>query len=51
MKLTEKQKSCPYCHPGSKVNAEKWTDEELRSLSQWFPQKAIDAMKEPVEDE
>lgn len=20
MKLTEKQKNCPYCHPGSKVN-------------------------------
>ena len=36
---------------GSKENAEKWTDEELRSLSQWFPQKAIDAMKEPEEDE
>lgn len=35
---------------GSKENAEKWTDEELRSLSQWFPQEAIDAMKEPVED-
>lgn len=35
---------------GSKENAEKWTDEELRSLSQWFPQEAIDAMKEPVEE-
>ena len=34
---------------GSKENAEKWTDEELRNLSQWFPQEAIDAMKEPVE--
>lgn len=34
---------------GSKENAEKWTDEELRNMSQWFPQKAIDAMKEPVE--
>ena len=36
---------------GSKENAEKWTDEELRNLSQWFPREAIDAMKEPVEDE
>lgn len=35
---------------GSKENAEKWTDEELHNLSQWFPQKAIDAMKEPVEE-
>lgn len=34
---------------GSKENAEKWTDEELRNLSQWFPREAIDAMKEPVE--
>lgn len=36
---------------GNKENAEKWTDKELHSLSQWFPQKAIDAMKESVEDE
>lgn len=36
---------------GSKENAEKWTDEELRNLSQWFPREAIDAMKEPVEEE
>lgn len=36
---------------GSKENAEKWTDEELRNLSQWFPREAIDAMKEPVEDD
>lgn len=36
---------------GSKENAEKWTDEELRNLSQWFPREAIDAMKETVEDE
>ena len=36
---------------GSKENAEKWTDEELRNLSQWFPREAIDAMKELVEDE
>lgn len=36
---------------GSKENAVKWTDKELRNMSQWFPQKAIDAMKEPVEDE
>ena len=35
---------------GSKENAEKWTDKELRNMSQWFPQKAIDAMKEPVEE-
>ena len=35
---------------GSKENAEKWTDEELRNLSQWFPREAIDAMKEPVEE-
>lgn len=35
---------------GFKEDAEKWTDEELRSLSQWFPQKAIDAMKEPEEE-
>lgn len=34
---------------GSKENAEKWTDEELHNLSQWFPREAIDAMKEPVE--
>lgn len=34
---------------GSKENAEKWTDKELRNMSQWFPQKAIDAMKELVE--
>lgn len=36
---------------GSKENAEKWTDKELHNMSQWFPQEAIDAMKEPVEDE
>ena len=36
---------------GSKENAKKWTDKELRNMSQWFPQKAIDAMKEPVEDD
>lgn len=36
---------------GSKENAEKWTDEELRNLSQWFSREAIDAMKEPVEEE
>lgn len=35
---------------GSKENAEKWTDKELRNLSQWFPKKAIDAMKELVEE-
>ena len=35
---------------GNKENAEKWTDKELHNLSQWFPQKAIDAMKEPVEE-
>lgn len=35
---------------GSKENAVKWTDKELRNMSQWFPQKAIDAMKEPVEE-
>ena len=35
---------------GSKENAEKWTDEELRNLSQWFPREAIDAMKELVEE-
>ena len=34
---------------GSKENAVKWTDKELRNMSQWVPQKAIDAMKEPVE--
>ena len=36
---------------GSKENAEKWTDKELHNMSQWFPQEAIDAMKEPVEDD
>lgn len=36
---------------GSKENAMKWTDKELRNLSQWFPQEAVDAMKEPVEDD
>ena len=36
---------------GNKENAEKLTDKELHNLSQWFPQKAIDAMKEPVEDD
>lgn len=36
---------------GNKESAENWTDKELHNLSQWFPQKAIDAMKEPVEDE
>lgn len=36
---------------GSKENAEKWTDEELHNLSQWFPREAIDAMKESVEGE
>lgn len=36
---------------GSKENAEKWTDEELHNLSQWFPREAVDAMKEPVEEE
>ena len=36
---------------GSKENAEKWTDKELHNMSQWFPQEAIDAMKEPVEEE
>lgn len=36
---------------GSKENAEKWTDEELYNLSQWFPREAIDAMKESVEGE
>lgn len=36
---------------GSKEKAEKWTDEELRNLSQWFPQEAIDAMKELVEED
>lgn len=35
---------------GSKENAKKWTDKELRNMSQWFPQEAIDAMKEPVEE-
>lgn len=35
---------------GSKENAEKWTDKELRNMSQWFPQEAVDAMKEPVEE-
>lgn len=36
---------------GSKENAEKWTDEELSNLSQWLPREAIDAMKEPVEED
>lgn len=28
--LTEKQKNCPYCHPGSKINGiEAWYDGEL----------------------
>ena len=36
---------------GSKENAEKWTDKELHNMSQWFPQEAIDAMKEPVEED
>ena len=36
---------------GNKEDAEKLTDKELHNLSQLFPQKAIDAMKEPVEDD
>lgn len=35
---------------GSKENAGKWTDKELRNLSQWFSQEVIDDMKEPVEE-
>ena len=35
---------------GTKEDAREFTDEELRDLSQWFPREAIDAMKEPVED-
>lgn len=49
--VTSLQVSCDYVtfDFGSKENAGKWTDEDLRSLSQWFPREAIDAMKEPVE--
>lgn len=36
---------------GSKKNASEYTDEELYSMSQWFPREAIEAMKEPAEDE
>lgn len=36
---------------GDKENAKKYTEKELRNLSQWFPREGIDAMKEPVEDE
>ena len=35
---------------GSKENAGKWADKELRNLSQWFSQEVIDDMKEPVEE-
>ncbi len=35
---------------GSKKNASEYTDEELYSMSQWFPREAIEAMKEPAED-
>lgn len=35
---------------GSKEEAKQWTGQELHYLSQWFPEEAIDAMKEPVEE-
>lgn len=35
---------------GSKENAGEWADTDLHYLSQYFPKEAIEAMKEPVED-
>ena len=36
---------------GTKENAKEWTDANLHYLSQFFPKEAIEAMKEPVEDD
>lgn len=36
---------------GDKENAEKYTNKELKNLSQQFSKEVINAMKEPVEDE
>lgn len=35
---------------GSKENAGEWTNTDLHCLSQYFSKEAIEAMKEPVED-
>ncbi|WP_295731689.1 hypothetical protein [uncultured Limosilactobacillus sp.] len=36
---------------GSKENAREYTGDDLHIMSQWFPKEAVDAMKEPVEDD
>lgn len=36
---------------GSKEKAGVWADSDLNYLSQYFPKEAIDAMKEPAEDD
>lgn len=36
---------------GSKENAGEWTDSDLNCLSKYFPKEAIEAMKEPAEDD
>ncbi|NMV49362.1 hypothetical protein FOL80_09590 [Lactobacillus reuteri] len=42
--------NCTKFNFGSKGYAQEYTDKDLNNLSEWFPKEALEAMKEPVED-
>lgn len=51
MHVSDKNTEFQFGYADDKDSAMKFTQQGLDNLSQWFPEEAIEAMKEPVEDE